>query len=169
MYKPAPWTPQYWPFAQEYSIWDATVAALQFWTENLKPHVLSHAIGQVYAAFFYSDHTQQMPNLPEEILFSCFVTTLNDVLERELAQEDEGYESGSENFHIPTPLSRALRVYHVSTVDDLSFNLENFGQSPTHPEQQAKSSLHRYRCHSLTHHHLVFTSSDDESPVRPSE
>ena len=23
--------PQYWPFAQEYSIWNATVAALQFW------------------------------------------------------------------------------------------------------------------------------------------
>ena len=28
--------------------------------KNLKPHVLSHAIDQVYAAFFYSDHAQQI-------------------------------------------------------------------------------------------------------------
>ena len=26
----------YWPFAREYSIWNATVAALQFWMEDLK-------------------------------------------------------------------------------------------------------------------------------------
>ena len=51
---------QYWPFAHEYSIWNATVAALQFWMADLEPHVLSHAIDQVYAAFFYSDFTQQI-------------------------------------------------------------------------------------------------------------
>ena len=50
-----------------------------------------------------------------------------DTFEKELTQEDEGYESGSETFHIPTPLRRAPRVYHVSMVDDLSFNLDNFG------------------------------------------
>ena len=33
---------QYWPFA--YSIWNAAVAALKFWTEDLKPCVLSHVI-----------------------------------------------------------------------------------------------------------------------------
>ena len=46
------------------------------------------------------------------------MTTLNEAFETELAQEGEGYESGSENFNIPTPLSRAPRIYHVSTVDD---------------------------------------------------
>ena len=55
------------------------------------------------------------------------MTTLNDAFEIELAQEDEGYESRSENVHIPTLLSRALRVYHVSRVDDFSFNPSNFG------------------------------------------
>ena len=47
----------YWPFAWEYSIWNATVTALQFW----------------------------IADLPEEILFGHF--------EKELTQEDEGYES----------------------------------------------------------------------------
>ena len=70
-------------------------------------------------------------NLPEEILFSCFVTTLNNAFETELAQEDKGYESGSENFNIPIPLSSALRIYNFSTRGDLFFNPAHFGQSPT--------------------------------------
>ena len=36
--------PQYWPFACEYSIWNAAVATLQFWMADLEPDVLSHAI-----------------------------------------------------------------------------------------------------------------------------
>ena len=32
----------------------------------------------------------------------------------------------------PNPLSRAPRVYHVSTMKELSFNPANFGQSPLH-------------------------------------
>ena len=55
----------YWPMAREYSIWNAVVAALQFWTANLKAHVLSSTIEQVYNAFFYTtfmhllcDHTK---------------------------------------------------------------------------------------------------------------
>ena len=80
---------QYWLFAGEYSIWNATGAALQFWTEDLKPHVFNHAIDQVYTAFLYSDHTQQIHNLTKEILFSHFMTTLNDAFEIEFAQEDK--------------------------------------------------------------------------------
>ena len=76
-------------------MWNATFAALEFWTEDIKLHVPSHAIDQVYAVFFYSDHIQQIPNLPEEILFGHFMTTLNDAFEIELTQEDEGYESWS--------------------------------------------------------------------------
>ena len=41
-------TLQYWPFAQEYSIWNATCAALQLWTEDLEPHVLSNAIDKEF-------------------------------------------------------------------------------------------------------------------------
>ena len=42
----------YWLMAREYSIWNVAVAALQFWTADLKAHVLSSAIEQVYNAFF---------------------------------------------------------------------------------------------------------------------
>ena len=63
-------------------------------------------------------------------------------------------------------LSRALRVYHVSTMEELSFNPANFGQSPTTSEHHEEHSPQGYRCYNLTCCHLVFTSLDDESPVR---
>ena len=31
----------YWLFAREYSIWNAAVATLQFWTVDLEPNILS--------------------------------------------------------------------------------------------------------------------------------
>ena len=94
----------YWPMAQEYSVWNAAVAALQFWTADLETHVLNSAIEQVYNVFFYSISTHLLCQQPDEILFSCFVTTLNAAFESKLALEDVGYESSNENFNIPTPL-----------------------------------------------------------------
>ena len=44
--------------AKEHSLWNATVAALQFVTADLKAYILSSAIEQVYNAFFYSTSTQ---------------------------------------------------------------------------------------------------------------
>ena len=67
----------YWPMASEYSIWNAAVAALQFWTADLKAHILISTIDQVYNAFFYSTSMHQLHQESDEILFSCFVTTLN--------------------------------------------------------------------------------------------
>ena len=94
----------YWPMATEYMIWNATVAALQFWTADLKARVLSSAIEQVYNAFFYTTSIHLLCQQFEEVLFSCFVTTLNAAFESTHALEDEGYESGSKTFNIPTPL-----------------------------------------------------------------
>ena len=47
----------YCPMAREYSVWNAAVATLQFWTADCKVHVLSSTIEQVYNAFFYSIST----------------------------------------------------------------------------------------------------------------
>ena len=44
-------TTDYWPFAREYSIWNAAVASLQFWMADLNPPKLSNAIERVYTAF----------------------------------------------------------------------------------------------------------------------
>ena len=91
-----------WPFAREYSIWNATVAAIQFWMADLKPHILNNAIERVYTAFFCHDSAQQLRNISDEILFSHLVTTLHDAFEQEHAQKGEGYESRSESLSVPT-------------------------------------------------------------------
>ena len=108
--------------AREYSVWNATVAALQVWTADLEAHVLSSTIEQVYNAFFYSTSTHLLCQQSDEILFSQFMTTLNAAFESKLALEDEGYESSSENFNIPTPLRRTSKIHHVSSVENTSFD-----------------------------------------------
>ena len=94
----------YWPFAREYSIWNATVVALQFWTADLEPHILNSAIEQVYIAFFYTTSMHLLCQQSEEVLFGFFMTMLNAAFESKLTLEDKGYETGSENFNIPTLL-----------------------------------------------------------------
>ena len=98
----------YWPMAREYFIWNTAVAALQFWTAEIKVHVLSSAIEQVYNAFFYSTSTDLLCQKSDKMLFSHLVTSFNAAFESKLALEDEGYESSSENFNIPTPLRRTF-------------------------------------------------------------
>ena len=108
--------------AREYSIWNAPVAALQFWTADLEAHILSSTIEQVYNAFFYSTSMHLLCQQSDEILFGCFMTTMNATFESKLALEDEGYESGSENFSIPTPVRRTTKIHHVSIVENASFD-----------------------------------------------
>ena len=74
-----------------------------------------------YAAFFCSNSAHQLRNISEEVQFSHSMTTLNGTFERELTQEDKGYESGSESFSILTPLWRASRIYYVSKSENISF------------------------------------------------
>ena len=80
----------YCPMAREYSVWNATVAALQFWTADLKVHVLSSATEQVYNAFFYSTSTHLLCQQSDDVLFSHFVTTLNEAFNSKLTLEGEG-------------------------------------------------------------------------------
>ena len=94
----------YWPMAREYSIWNVTVAALQFLTADLKAHVLSSTIEQVYNAFFYTTSMHVLCQQSEEVLLGCYMIMLNATFESKLTLEDEGYESGSKNFNIPTLL-----------------------------------------------------------------
>ena len=43
----------YWPMARENSIWNAAIALLQFWTEDLNQVTLGSTTEEVYSAFFY--------------------------------------------------------------------------------------------------------------------
>ena len=96
----------YWPMAREYSVWNTAVADVQFWMADLNAHVLGNIINKVFNAFFYSTSTHLLCQQSDEILFSCFMTTLNAPFESKLASEDEGYKSSSENFNIPAPLQK---------------------------------------------------------------
>ena len=125
----------YWPMAREYSVWNATVAALQFWTADLKVYVLSSVIKQVYNAFFYSTSTHLLCQHSDEVLFGHFMTTLNVAFESKLALEAEGCKSGSENFNIPTPLRRTSKIHHVLSDENISFDpatLQSTGDSQSH-------------------------------------
>ena len=112
----------YLPMAREYSIGNATVAALQFWTADLEEHILSSAIEQVYNTFFYSTSTYMLCQQSDEVLFSHFVTTLNAAFESKLTLEDEGYNSGSKDFNIPTPCRRTSKIHHISSEEHASFD-----------------------------------------------
>ena len=79
------------------------------------------------------------------------MTTLNAAFESKLALENEGYESGSENLIIPTPLRRASRIHHVSSDEIISFG-------PATPCSTGTSQSH---CKSVWHQ-LTFSPSDDE-------
>ena len=88
----------YWPMAREYSVWNAAVVALQFWTTDLKAHVLRSTIEEVYTAFFYTASVHTLCQQSDEMLFGCFMTMLKAAFEQKLSLEDKGYESGLENF-----------------------------------------------------------------------
>ena len=91
----------YWPMAREYSIWNATIASLQFWTEDLDPVTLGRATEHVYTTFFYSPSNHTLHQQSSEILFGCFVITLNAAMDQQLSLADEGYKSGSDTIDLP--------------------------------------------------------------------
>ena len=94
----------YWLMAREYSVWNTAIAALQFWTADLEAHIVSSVIEQVYNAFFYSTFKYILHQQSDEVLFGHFVTTLNATFKSKFVLDYEGYDSGSKNFNIPTPL-----------------------------------------------------------------
>ena len=141
----------YWVLAREYSVWNAAVATLQFWTPDLEPDTLSSTIQQVYVAFFYTTSMHLLCNQPEEVIFSYFMTTLNDAFERELTLANEGYESGSETSNLPTSLRLTSRMHHVSSDENISFD----------PSIPCTTATSQSNCKPVCHH-LSFSSSYDE-------
>ena len=97
-------TADYWLMAQEYSIWNAAIALLQFWTEDLDPVTLGRATEHVYSTFFYTSMSHTLHQKSDETLFGCFIIALNAAFNQQLLLADEGYESGSDTIDLPTPL-----------------------------------------------------------------
>ena len=140
----------YWPMAREYSIWNATIALLQFWTADLDMITLGTAIEVVYLAFFYTTSTHTIHQQSDKILFGHFMTTLNAAFKGKLALEDEGYKSGSDNLNMPTPLRKMSKIQHISRVENASFD-PDFA-TPCSTTQSHLRWVHRW---------LTYSSSDN--------
>ena len=146
-------TADYWLMAQEYSIWNATIASLQFWTEDLNPVTLGIATERVYTTFFYTSTSQTLCQQSDETLFGCFVLALNAAFTQQLLLADEGYESGSDTIDLPTPLRKTPHIHHVSSMEHTSFNpvITTHHSTPQTPPRPV------YRC-------LSFSSADNSTP-----
>ena len=108
--------------AREYSIWNAAIASLKFWTADLNPVTLGRDTECVYTTFFYSPSSHTLCQQSDEILFGCFVITLNAAFHQQLSLADEGYKSGSDTIDLPTLLRKNLRIHHVSSMEHASFD-----------------------------------------------
>ena len=115
-------TADYWLMVREYSIWNVTIASLQFWTADLDPVTLGRAKEQVNTTFFYSSSSHTLHQQSDETLFGHFVITLNAAFDQQLSLADEGYESGSDTADLPTPLRKIPCIHHVYSMEHASFD-----------------------------------------------
>ena len=97
----------------------------------------------------------------DEILFSYFMTTLNAAFEWQLALEDEGYESGSENFNIPTPLRKMPKIHHISSIKNASFDPDLVT-----PCSMVQSHL-KLVCRQLTYRSSNDSDTSEDTPPAP--
>ena len=102
---------------REYSIWNAAIASVQFWTADLDPVTLGRATEQVYTTFFYSSSSHTLHQQSDKILFGHFVMELNATFDQQLLLAHEGYESSSDTIDLPTPLGKTPRINHVSSME----------------------------------------------------
>ena len=74
-----------------------------------------------------------MTNIPDEIVLTSIMITLDLDFERALHYHNEGYDSDND-YGLPGPVMRPVCIYLVSTTE-ASFNLTNYkeAQCPTSP------------------------------------
>ena len=141
-------TAEYWPMACKYDIWNAAITSFQFWPEDLDSITLGIASEHVYTTFFWTPTSHTLHQLPEDVLFGCFVIPLNAAFTQQLSLADEGYESGSNTADLPTPLWKTPCIHHVSSMEHASFDpahttphcpatIPNHGSPQTPPQTSA--------------------------------
>ena len=157
-------TAEYWPMACEYTIWNATIASLQFWAENLDPITLGIASECIYTTFLWTPTSHILCQLSEDVLFGCFVIALNAAFTQQLSLADEGYKSGSNTADLPTPLWKTPCIHQVSSMEHASFNLAHTTPCSTATITHCSSPQTPTR---PVHCHLSFTSNSSEDDQDP--
>ena len=69
-----------------------------------QPNYPRHSLRTCLHHLLLDTHEPQLCQLPEDVLFGCFVIALNAAFTQQLSLADEGYESGSNTADLPTPL-----------------------------------------------------------------
>ena len=156
-------TAEYWLMAREYGIWNAAIASLQFWAEDLNPITLGVASECLYTHFLWTNSSLTLCQLPEDVLFGHFFIAVNTAFTQQLSLADEGYESGSDSTDLPTSLRKTPHILHVSSLEHASFDPTHI--TPCRPVTTSNSLIYtptRPVCH-----HLSFSSDQvcDTSPV----
>ena len=75
-----------------------------------------------------------------------------------LVLEDEGYDSGSKNVKIPTPLRRTSKIHHVSSKEHAFFDPD--------PGMQCSRGIRELPCRPVCRH-LTFSSSEEDDNNTP--
>ena len=162
----------YWPFAREYSIWNAADVALQFWMADLEPQNLSNAIKWVYTAFFCSMSSQQLRHQKKYYSVTSWpllMTHLNENLHWKMKVMTVGVKAP-----ISTPIYTEHHIYIMYQwvkicLSDLPHHLHI-----THLIDTASSALYTTACHSVTAqpqipvHSMQNNKWCDISPMTPS-
>ena len=115
-------TAEYWLMACKYTIWNATIASLQIWAEDLNLITLGIASEHIYTTFFWTPTSHTLHQLSEDVLFGHFVIVLNAAFSQQLSLANEGYESGSDTVDLPTPLRKTSCIHHMSSMEHASSN-----------------------------------------------
>ena len=157
-------TAEYWPMAHEYGIWNATITSFQLWAEDLDPITLGIASECVYTSFFWTPTSHTLWQLPEDVLFRCFVIALNAAFTQQLSLADEGYQSGTNTADLPTPLQKMPCIHHISSMEHASFDPAHITPwcPATTPKHGSPQTPPRLVCHCLS-----FTSDSSESDQDP--
>ena len=157
-------TAEYWLMVHKYAIWNATIASLQFWEEDLDLITLDIASEHVYTTFFWTPTSHTLHQLSEDVLFGCFVIALNAAFAQQLSLADEGYESGSNTADLPTPLQKTPHIHHVSSMEHASFDLAHTTPCSTASITNCSSPQTPTRS---VHCCLSFTSNSSEDDQDP--
>ena len=128
-----------WPMAREYSIWNASIASFQFWTEDLDPVTLGRATECVYTTFFYSPSSHTLCQQSDEILFGCFVIALNAAFDQQLSLTMKAMKV----VQIPLTYPLLLGKLHAFTMSP-AWNMPHLIWLPPHHTEHHK--LHPDQC-----------------------
>ena len=75
----------YWPIACKYAIWNGAISSLHFWAEDLDPITLGIISECICITFFWMPTSHTLCQLPEDVLFGCFVIALNAAFTQHLS------------------------------------------------------------------------------------